>query len=615
MRARGSTLLLLALLALASAVRAQPRGYALIVTNNRSRSSSRPDLHYADDDGVQYAQLFRELLGEDRVSLLTQLDAETAAMHPLVHAEPPTHARLRSSVQRLSAQLRAARAAGEPATLYLVFAGHGDIDRGQGYLDLEDGRLSARELDEDVISQLPAARIHLILDSCNSYFLLNPRKPGGKRWRSEDGTTRDLLSKYPQLGAVLSTSAEAVTYEWSELQSGVFSYEVRSGLRGSADVNNDNRITYAELSAFLRVANRPVLNDLYRPKVFARAPAADHASGEAELVRLPGTSARRLMLGSERTRLTVRDARGVRLLDIHKEAGTSGSLLLPAHGALAAEQVLAGTERPEVFERALPEGEAELQLSALAPAPLRERTRGEPPLFSALFAEPFGREAFERIQREPRVEEEAPSGVTEHDVERLRLHLSLIADDAAESRVDTGFGLLITSTVPTAMLSYSLYRDARHTHDWVDRTGFGAGVITSAITLGIATYFLSASWSEESLLDDFRAADFSSERARSRNVPRFEHALSDTAAASRSARHTWAWWLLIGGAFSTIQGGYMLGQDAVNHDSLRLAGPFALLVGIGELAFSGYFFGTASTVERIWQTYSRDPAVLRRGLE
>ena len=38
-------------------------GYALVITNNRSLELSRPDLHYADDDGAKYADLLRELAG------------------------------------------------------------------------------------------------------------------------------------------------------------------------------------------------------------------------------------------------------------------------------------------------------------------------------------------------------------------------------------------------------------------------------------------------------------------------------------------------------------------------------------------------------------------------
>jgi len=41
------------------------------------------------------------------------------------------------------------------------------------------------------------------------------------------------------VGVFLSTSAESEVFGWSELQSGVFSHAVRSGLMGAADANHD----------------------------------------------------------------------------------------------------------------------------------------------------------------------------------------------------------------------------------------------------------------------------------------------------------------------------------------------------------------------------------------
>lgn len=48
-----------------------------------------------------------------------------------------------------------------------------------------------------------------------------------------------------------------------------------TGLRGAADVDGNGRITYAEMTVFIHIANRPVVNDLYCPKVFSSAPRVD----------------------------------------------------------------------------------------------------------------------------------------------------------------------------------------------------------------------------------------------------------------------------------------------------------------------------------------------------
>ena len=49
----------------AHAERAPARSvFALVVTSNKSQKLSRPDLHYADDDGARYYELFRTMAPE-----------------------------------------------------------------------------------------------------------------------------------------------------------------------------------------------------------------------------------------------------------------------------------------------------------------------------------------------------------------------------------------------------------------------------------------------------------------------------------------------------------------------------------------------------------------------
>ena len=200
----------------------QPLGtasYALVITNNRSLNASHADLHFADDDGAKYATLFAQVMGTAHVTLLTQFDVESLALFGdwASSARPPTRANVVQAVAHLAAELAGDRAAGRVTEVHVVFAGHRDIENGQGYVELLDGKLTARDLEELIIRPLPATHVHLILDSCNSYFMLNPRKPGGTRFASTAKETEGLLARFPNVGALVSTSAEAVTYEWSEV--------------------------------------------------------------------------------------------------------------------------------------------------------------------------------------------------------------------------------------------------------------------------------------------------------------------------------------------------------------------------------------------------------------
>ena len=403
------------------------KGYALVVTNNRSLSLERPDLHYADDDGIKYAQLFSELLGEKNVVLLTRADAATMRLYPKWGnaAGLPTLGNLAREVARLKNKIKEDRGKGHRVNLYVVFAGHGDLAHGQGFIELADGRLTAQKLESDVIAPLKADRLHLILDSCNSFFMLNPRGKGARRWATPGNVSNTLQEKYPYLGALISTSSEAVTYEWSELQSGIFSYAVRSGLRGAADADGKAGLSYAELEAFISVATGGIKNELYRPRIFVRGPGGN---AEALFVSaLPGNGVLTIPAMGAR-RLTIRDGDGVRVLDIHKEDGTAVNLGLPVGSEpLEIYETIQTKDmpRPEILVRNLPPIEGATPLDTLEFQPATYAMRGEAPVFKSLFQQKYGRIAFSEYTKSSREKPAAIYGVSKQQMVLLQNHLEL----------------------------------------------------------------------------------------------------------------------------------------------------------------------------------------------
>src|SRR5580692_4773155 len=113
----------------------------------------------------------------DDVELLTDFDRDSARLFPdeVKVAREPTKANVLAAAERMAARARQAQAAGKPVAFYFVFAGHGDVDRGRGFLEVRDGRLTSDDL-EALLRGIPATRAHVILDSCNSFFVLNPRR-------------------------------------------------------------------------------------------------------------------------------------------------------------------------------------------------------------------------------------------------------------------------------------------------------------------------------------------------------------------------------------------------------------------------------------------------------
>ena len=575
-------------------------GFALVVTNNRSLTSSRPDLQYADDDGAKYADLFSDELGSGQVTLLADFDVSSRRLYPewSSRAVAPTRANLDRAVARLSDEIAHAQAGGAAVQLYLVFAGHGDVDHGQGYLDLADQRLTARDLDESVLARLKADRVHLILDSCNSYFMLNPRKPGGKRWQTNHDVA-GVLDKYPNLGAIISTSAEAVTYEWSELQSGIFSYELRSGLRVAADVDGDGQVSYAELAAFVDAANQDIRNDLYRPKVFARGPA--HDDSEALLTRHASTHLLKIEAAGAR-RLTLRDSQGVRLLDLNKEDSTPITLSLPAEHVAIYEKT-PGKERPLVRVRDF-DGSAG-PVAALDELPQVEpglSGRGEAPVFAALFASPFGARAFAVAQAAPKEMDPAYFGITRRDADQLRSHLEMTIKLEQDRIFALGLGVGMAALVGADVLSTTLTSKDMKTADKqsiVFSTLSLPAVFAGAVL--VRSFFRSDS---EKLLAEFDRGDLASEEGRGRAVLETRGKFRRVAESKHRLRYILGGIVLGVAAAEVVFGSLDLSR---HHGSEQAPDYVALSNGAIIAALGALIIGVERLpVERTWELYEAD---------
>lgn len=370
----------------------------LIVASNRGGQGGRPPLQYADDDGAKYHEVLSTIAGEENTILLTDLDRDTARLFAglVDKVRSPTRPQLERAAERLGRRAAEWARAGRPVRFYFVFAGHGDVDQGRGFLDLPDGPFTADDLQE-LLRTVGATETHVILDSCNSFFVVNPRKPGGARFATPRDAAEVLARRLPNVGVFLSTSAQADVYEWSELQSGVFSHAVRSGLMGAADANVDGAVSYEELAGFVETAAADIKNPLYRPTVYARGPNGEDA--RTILAFRGGPRAALAVDDDGPVRLAARDADGLRWLDAYKEAGGKLELWFPP--ALA-RRLDIDRLRTDAGERgrvdatfALDASEhGPVRLAALAPKRSTVAMRGPGDIFQALFARPFGPAAF-----------------------------------------------------------------------------------------------------------------------------------------------------------------------------------------------------------------------------
>lgn len=160
-----------------------------------------------------------------------------------------------------------------------------------------------------------------------------------------------LPERFQRVGILAATASEQQAHEWSRIESGVFTYEILSGLSGAADVNGDGLIEYSELAAFVAAANREFSDPRAVPSVIALPPRANL---HAPLVRLADLKDMGVLTGDLNWgHFYVELENGLRVVDVHAEPGRVTHLHLPmgrffvvageteATATLGAKQVLA----------------------------------------------------------------------------------------------------------------------------------------------------------------------------------------------------------------------------------------------------------------------------------
>jgi hypothetical protein len=483
--------------------------FAVVIGNNRSLGSRRPDLHYADDDAAKYFAILRTV-APDHVSLLADFDEDTARLFPEAHARavPPTRAQLRRVGRELAERVEAASSAGSETDVYFVFAGHGDVDEGTGFIELADSRFTSVDL-EQWLRAIPFSRGHVILDSCNSFFMLGERKPGGRYYATSEDAVRSLAVRLPNVGVFLSTSAEGVSFEWSEIQSGVFSHVVRSGLLGAADADGDGTVSYLELAAFVATATADVRNPNMRPHVFSRGPGGHD---EQPIIAARGrTGARTFRLSDAAPmRVRLRDRDSMPVLDANEEAGLPLVLTLPdewTEGA-AIERAGSGDGGSPLQVYAVPEATPELTLASLEPITPRGALRGPAEIFQTLFTRPFGPRAVASYITEASAAPPPVYGVSREDAERMDLLLGQVESAEHGQRMLSGLVWIGAGAVLGISGGSEFVFGDRLMGLTRSSANIWGGVTTGlgALLLGAGIYSLAEPWEGEIAAHDYRAA-------------------------------------------------------------------------------------------------------------
>ncbi|MFH1809707.1 MAG: caspase family protein [Pseudomonadota bacterium] len=606
---------------------AQPereRVFVLAMGNNRSLSLARPDLRYADDDAVKIARVLGAFARAEDVEVLARVDAETqATLHPeALITGLPTRDEVFAAAERLRARVQQARQGGQRTVLFLLFSGHGDQRGGKGFLELEDATLGRDDL-RSLVQTTGVQRVHIVLDSCNSFFVIHPRRPGGTVWATAADVGEDFAIAGTEVGVFLSTSAEAQVFEWSHLQSGVFSHAVRSGFVGGADADGDARITYSELEGFVAIASGDVSNSLYRPHLYVQA-----ASPDGLLLDLGDPTQPVVELAGFEQRATLRDEQGVRWADIHPEPGFTPRWILPmARGG----SLLAELDRGESGRRLLYEAPLG-QAARLTPAQLvaaSDSPRGSDLLFAQVFASPFGPQALARHVEREAVAPPPVYGLTRAQEQRFETQLRLLARNRERTRmVTTGLALSTASALAVTGLALGLSAVATDSQAWhrVDPRDDDTprSVVVAEISLAgsvlevlAALLFLNRTSDEERIYQRFTAREPRSESERMQRVVQAYQGLFELSEEQTRSRQLISWAApVLGGALS-LAGVGMLFVSALDpaqfgeadRETSQLVG--GILAGLGVavvgLGLVTPVFGTETKAEIFFDVVEQDP--------
>jgi hypothetical protein len=486
-------LVLAAVLVTSSAALAQqtkdaaPARFAIIVGVNQGVDSDTRPLRYADDDAAAYLELFRALGA--RTYVLSRFDDGTRRLHPQAVAEAldPRRQELERLMLQVSADVTLARNRGVPTVVYFIYAGHGGVENGRGYLMLEDARLFGTDLERLALDSVNATETHFIVDACYSGFLALSRGPGGERHEAHGFSTMGGLAERPSVGLLLSTSSARESHEWSEFQAGVFSHEVRSGLLGAADADGDGRISYREIAAFVERANSPIPNDRFRPDVYAREPATGQV-----LLDLRAGLARCLELdGGHPGHYFIEDTRGVRLADFNSARGQPLHVIrLAADGPLYLRKLSEQSNGADV-EYVLDAAPAVLRFEDLLGQPSTTAVRGAAQnAFRLLFSLPFSQQNVDAFTvPRPQVGVVNPAEHRQDRSLRRPIAFGLLATGAAAAGGATWAVLSARDTQRTEVASQA---DAYQANQRIDRRNdwaralygiSGAAVVAGALML------------------------------------------------------------------------------------------------------------------------------------
>lgn len=422
--------------------------YIVIIGENRAAPGSGLEpLQFADDDAARFAEILHA--DAHRLWLLTRFDppSMTRFPHLIQNAITPTRESVLKVFNELKELISLAHRDKKHTELILILIGHGHSE-GAGpmsHIMLADDSLTRA----DLIEHLPQSKYHfnhIFIDACEAASMIAERGSAAAAFSAL------YEKKLNNTGWFVSTSKSGKVPELDYLQSGVFSFIVRSGLTGVADINGDGHISYSEMSDFVALSKIGVQTD-NAPKALAIPPNHDKSQSlfglnptERFTIHFPRRSSGRYQIWDERDLL---------FAEFSITPNWERTIYLP--------QVASGHRFSE-YQLFLMQGErtrslkinAEISGASLVDLELKptlKRLRGDAKLFeTGLFAVPFGPQTL-HLAHHDAVMEQLDRNIANREISSTLIAVATLIAPAAVNDVD-GFQGIVDMSIRHSKLGF-----------------------------------------------------------------------------------------------------------------------------------------------------------------
>lgn len=225
-----------------------PNAVAVVIGNKNYTNPGVPDVAYAQNDALVVKQYLIDTLGYSEENIHYHINATKGVFEEIFGNRETYKGRLYDYV-----------ASDGSSDVFIYYSGHGapDIESKQPYLVPTDANPSTVEVGGYPLKQLylnlkqvPYHSAMVVIDSCFSGMSASGALiPGAKGY----GIPLVEIPLLPPEKSVIftATNKRQVANGYSDRQHSLFTYFFLKALRGEADVDEDNRLTVAEIAAYI----------------------------------------------------------------------------------------------------------------------------------------------------------------------------------------------------------------------------------------------------------------------------------------------------------------------------------------------------------------------------